>query len=253
MSLVSIVMPAYNSSNFIEESINSVLIQSYKNIELIIIDDFSTDCTSSILKRLEDVDDRITVINLTKNEGVANARNIGIDISRGEFIAFIDSDDIWDKNKIAVQIAFMKQNDCKFSYGEYKPFSVGPKGFLFKKSRLPPERLSYNDLISNGNPIGASTTMLEKYYIGSLRFEKVGHEDFLFWLDFLKKNNLEALKFGSTHPLVLYRLHNSSLSSSKIKAALWFWNIVHNKQGIAFATSFKIFLKYAFIGIFLKR
>lgn len=245
-------MPVYNSLHFVEESINSVRNQSHKEFELLIIDDASTDGTGLVLKELQSLDSRIRVISLPKNCGVSNARNVGIDLARGSFIAFIDSDDLWGQNKIETQLSFMKKNNHKFTFTEYQSFINSPKGMMFKGRRIPPKKLTYKDLISAGNPIGTSTTMLQRDCIGGVRFKDIGHEDYLFWLNMLKNNNLEALKVDAADPMVFYRLHRNSLSSSKIRAAKWFWNIVRNEEKLQLIDAFWVLCKYATRGLYVR-
>src|SRR5690554_7062338 len=120
MNKVSIIMPAFNAENYIARSIQSVLNQTYKDFELIIINDKSTDNTISIVNDFERKDQRIKVIDLKENQGVAQARNHGIKASTGRFIAFLDSDDLWHSDKLSKQIHFMLENNYAFSYTAYE-------------------------------------------------------------------------------------------------------------------------------------
>lgn len=107
--LCSVIMPAYNSEKYIDEAIESVIRQTYKNWELIIVNDASTDDTEKIIKSYEEKDKRIKLISLAENQGVANARNMAIQIAEGRYIAFLDADDYWEKEKLQEQIKFMKK------------------------------------------------------------------------------------------------------------------------------------------------
>ena len=109
--LVSVIMPAYNSEKYIGEAIDSVLSQSYKNWELIIVNDASSDNTESIIKEYAGKNSKIVLISLSENKGVSNARNIAVQNARGRFVAFLDSDDIWTYDKLTKQISYMKEND----------------------------------------------------------------------------------------------------------------------------------------------
>ena len=252
MALISVIMPVYNSLNFVKESVNSVLAQSHKEFELLIIDDASTDGTGLLLRKIQKNDSRIKIISLLKNCGVSNARNIGIDHARGIFIAFLDSDDIWEKNKIEIQLSFMQSKNVKFTYTEYQYFKRSPRGIDLKGKRYPPKKLSYDDLISNGNPIGTSTTMIYRDSIGNLRFRDVGHEDFLFWLNILKTEKLEAFRVDLPYTMVFYQLHEGSLSSSKVNAIKWFWNILYNEEKLSFPVALWVFIKYCIGGIYIR-
>ena len=126
-------MPAYNAENYIEKSIQSVLNQTYKDFELIVINDKSTDNTMNIVNDFIRKDQRIKVIDLKENQGVAQARNHGIVASTGRFIAFLDSDDLWHSEKLNTQIRFMLENDCAFSYTAYE--IINHKGMRFTTIR----------------------------------------------------------------------------------------------------------------------
>ena len=117
--LVSVIMPSYGSEKFISKSIDSVLLQTYDNWELIIIDDCSPDESNKIIKEYLSKDSRIKFVKLEKNSGAAVARNKGIEIAKGRFIAFLDSDDLWLPEKLEKQISFMKDNNLAFTYSSY--------------------------------------------------------------------------------------------------------------------------------------
>lgn len=109
--LVSVIIPMYNAEKYIEDTIESVINQTYKNLEIIVVDDNSSDNSSLIIEKLKKIDTRIVYIKLNENKGVANARNTGINISNGRFIAFVDSDDMWKKDKVEKQLEFMKSKN----------------------------------------------------------------------------------------------------------------------------------------------
>src|SRR5690554_6000603 len=113
--LVSVITPSYNSLSFIKETINSVRIQSYSNWEMIIVDDNSKDNSAHVIKEYTKNDQRIKIISLTQNGGAARARNIAIKESKGDYIAFLDSDDLWLPSKLEEQVAFMQKGDLAFS------------------------------------------------------------------------------------------------------------------------------------------
>ena len=115
-NLVSIITPAYNAEKYIKDTIASVIAQTYTNWEMIIVDDSSNDNTNEIIKEYQQKEKKIRLITLLKNQGVANARNIAIQNARGRYIAFLDSDDIWEKEKLEKQINFMRKNNVYFSY-----------------------------------------------------------------------------------------------------------------------------------------
>ena len=150
--LISIVMPAYNSEKYIRNSIKSVINQTYKNWELIIIDDYSTDNTVSIIEEFQNKN--IHLIKNKKNSGAAISRNKGIKLAKGNYIAFLDSDDLWNKEKLEKQINFMKSNNYDFTY----------TSFTYLKERktkkvIIPEKLTYKESLKN-TIILTSTVMI---------------------------------------------------------------------------------------------
>ena len=117
--LVSIIMPSYNAARFIGESINSVFLQTYSNWELLIVDDCSKDNSVRIVRKFVDIDRRVRIFPLEKNVGAAAARNIAIGQAKGQYIAFLDSDDVWNEDKLERQLAFMKKNSYAFTFSDY--------------------------------------------------------------------------------------------------------------------------------------
>ena len=137
---VDVILPNYNKAEFLDEAINSVICQSYKNWKLLIIDDGSNDTSNKIILKYKNVKN-IKTIFLNKNKGVSFSRNLGIRLSNSKYIAFIDSDDYWAKDKLADQIFFMETFNYEFTYTDYTPF-VSKKGIKrFKKKVLPSNSL----------------------------------------------------------------------------------------------------------------
>ena len=119
---VDVIMPNYNKGEFLEESINSVIAQEYKNWNLFIIDNLSEDNSKKILNSFKDKYNNINIFYLSKNKGVAFSRNLGIRLSKSEYISFLDSDDYWSPNKLRDQINSMEESGNVFSYTDYTPF-----------------------------------------------------------------------------------------------------------------------------------
>lgn len=242
--LVSIIMPAYNAEKYISESIKSVLAQTYRNWELIVVDDCSNDGTINIIKQYQMLDNRIRVIYLKCNAGVANARNVGMELAQGRYIAFLDSDDLWLDIKLEEQIRFMQQNQIYFSFSQYRRFTDKNKGRII--DALP--CVNYQKALY-GNPIGCLTVCLDRRFIREFKFSKQRHEDYIAWLNILKNNNICA--YGIPKTLALYRVGNSnSLSSNKMKSMLWTWNVYRKSQNLSIASSLYYMLFYIIKGIF---
>ena len=168
-TLVSIVVPVYNSEKFILDTIDTVEKQSYKNWELIFVDDCSKDNSTKIIKERIKDDNKIKLIELKKNSGAATARNVGIDESKGSYIAFLDSDDLWKKEKLENQLAFVKENGCAFSFTGYEfadEYGLG-NGKVVKV----PFKMNYKKALKN-TTIFTSTVMfdLEKISKDQIKF-----------------------------------------------------------------------------------
>ncbi|HEM6924441.1 TPA: glycosyltransferase family 2 protein [Providencia rettgeri] len=211
-------MPCYNSDKYISESIDSVLNQTYQNLELIIINDSSTDKTLEIIQSYDD--SRIKIINSIANEGVAFSRNKGISVSNGTYIAFLDSDDIWEKTKLEKQLVYL-QNGWLIVCSNY--ISFDKENII--KSRIAPEIIHYNDMLKT-NFIGNLTGIYNQCKLGKHFQKKTGHEDYIMWLDIIKKSNQA---YCIQEPLAKYRLSSNSLSGNKIKAMQWQWVIYRNE------------------------
>ncbi|CAG9433021.1 UDP-Glc:alpha-D-GlcNAc-diphosphoundecaprenol beta-1,3-glucosyltransferase WfgD [Providencia alcalifaciens] len=233
--LVSIIMPCYNSERFIVESINSVLDQSYKFFELIIVNDASTDNSVSLISSYKD--SRIVLINLEKNEGVSSARNKGLSIAKGDYIAFIDSDDIWISNKLEKQIELLNK-DWDVICSNYSTFNLN--GLV--NTRYAPEIITYKDMLRSCF-IGNLTGIYHAKKIGKFYQKNVGSEDYLMWLSVLKK---AEKAYCIQEPLAKYRIHETSLSSNKVKSINWQWNIYRKELKLNFIQSFYYLCCYIF-------
>ncbi|MDY0973027.1 glycosyltransferase family 2 protein [Siccibacter turicensis] len=217
--MFSVIMPAYNSAKTIEQSINSVLNQTYTNFELLIIDDCSTDGTLKVVEKYND--GRIKIIKNKFNVGVAKSRNEGIKKAIGRYIAFLDSDDLWLPTKLEEQYKHLSKGSTVVC-SAYFTFSDNPKEIgdpIFFK-----EEIRYEDMLKS-NLIGNLTGAYDSLVLGKVLQEDIGHEDYVMWLGLTKK----AQKvYCSPTPLALYRRTSTSVSANKIRAMKWQLNIYHN-------------------------
>jgi teichuronic acid biosynthesis glycosyltransferase TuaG len=244
--LISIVMPAYNSSKTIKYSIESIINQSYKNWELLIVNDCSSDNTLDIIYEYTIKDRRIKLINQLKNQGVAKSRNLALEVRAGEYVTFLDSDDLWGNDKLSIQV-----NSLSFdSYFTYMSYSIINFSGVHIKNYIPPPSVDYNKLLL-GNCMGLLTVMLKSDFLGSAKFPHFGHEDYALWLTLLRKG-VEASRVGGTTSYAQYRRHNSSLTSSKIRAASWQWKIYRVSEDFSLLRSSALMFSYAYKA-FLKR
>ena len=212
---IDIILPNYNSSQFIIRTIKSILNQTYKSWKLIIVDDFSNKETKDILKKFSKKN-KIKIYWSNKNRGAGYSRNYAIKKSNSPYLAFIDSDDVWKKDKLKKQINFMKKNDCSFSYTNYETF--GDKN----KKVNSPLKFNYSSFIKNTS-IATSTMMVKRNKINNIKFTKTKIcEDYFFKCKLLKKVNF-ALCLNQY--LTKYRIRKGSLQSSNLKNFYWIWKI----------------------------
>ncbi len=241
--VVSVVMPAYNSEKYIAKSVKSVLEQSFRDFELIIVDDCSTDKTFDIIKELLRMDSRIKCCRLKKNSGVATARNFGMSLSRGEWIAFIDSDDLWASEKLERQLETARNEKADIVYCSYS--IVDETGKRVCEDFIVPEKTDYESILVK-NIIGLSTVLINKILCKKYSFStELYHEDYAFWLDVLKDGNKAV---GNVDVEVHYCMRGGSRSSGKIKCAYHRWKIYRSHQKLSFCRSFGLMWGYAVEG-----
>ncbi len=246
---VTIIMPAYNASNTISESIQSVLDQTYQYFELIVVNDCSSDNTKEIVEEFIELDDRIKFIDKIANEGVASARNTGLDHAQGEFVAFLDSDDKWQETKLEKQINIIKQHpEIDVVYTSYYRFNNSGIGKIVEV----PEFINNKKLLK-GNPIGNLTALYNFKKFSKIRQKKIGHEDYLFWLELFNSAN-DVKGVGIQEPLAYYRVaeNGQSISGNKLKAAGWTWRIYREHLQLSLISSL-FYFSYHMIKASLKR
>lgn len=212
--LVSIIMPSYNVAKYIGESIDSVLNQSYSSWELIIIDDCSTDNTCEIVNSYNDK--RIILKKNDVNSGAAISRNVGIKVAKGKWIAFLDSDDLWEPQKLEMQIKCILNNNTKFCYTSYDmiDYSNNRIGNIVKSKTV----TKYKDLLIR-TYIATSTVMVEKTIIlDGFPLRKTG-QDYAMWLELLRNNDA----YGIESVLVHIKRRNNSLSKNKFQNVVDVW------------------------------
>ena len=212
---IDIILPNYNSSKFLKQTLKSILAQTYKNWRLIIIDDCSDHKTIEILKKYTK-DKRIKIFWLKKNKGAGFCRNYAIKKTKSPYIAFIDSDDIWKKNKLKNQINFMTKNNYSFTYTYYETFGER------KKIIIPPLKFNFLSFIHNTS-IATSTMMIKRSEIKNIKFTNTKIcEDYFFKCKLLKKVNYA---FCLNKFLTKYRIRKDSLQSNVIRNFFWIWKI----------------------------
>ncbi len=238
---VEIVLPNYNSESYLVETIDSIINQTFKNWKLTIVDGNSNIETQKILKSYMD-HPNINIIQLKKNKRAGFCRNLAIRNSKSDYIAFIDSDDIWEKEKLSKQLDFMIKNNHLFTYTNYSFFkSKNSKQNI--KDIVPPKTFSFETFIKNTS-ILTSTMMIKKKAVENIKFNNTKIcEDYFFKCKILKKVNYA---YCLSESLTKYRVRKDSLQSNKLRNIYWIWFI--NKRYNKF-NFMKNFISLLFISI----
>lgn len=235
---VTVITPVYNAEEFLAETIESVLNQTYKSFEFLLIDDCSTDSSPAMIKEYAKNDPRIRYLKLEENSGAAVARNTGLENAQGRFIAFVDSDDKWHPEKLAKQLTFMNENKKAFTYTKYERITeegkvLGAPGF--------PSKLNYTGLLKN-TAIACSTVVIDRQVIGDFRMPLVRKgQDTATWLKILREHDYAYLV---DEVLNQYRSREGSLSSDKFGALKRTWNTYRNIEGLSLHKSGYYFVFY---------
>ncbi len=239
MGLVSIVMPLYNGEVFVLDSIRSVLDQTYKNWELIIVDDVSTDNSFTIVEEYIKSEPHISLYQLSQNSGAAVARNYAIELAKGRYISFLDCDDMWLPEKLEKQIQFLDKHALVLTYSAYHTIDENSK---YINMRNVPPVISYEDMLKS-NQIGNLTGIYDVDFFGKVYMENVGHEDYVLWLKLLKQ--IPYTK-GLTQILAQYRIMSNSISSNKLKVLKWQWHIYRKIEKLTILQSSYYFIFYVY-------
>jgi len=246
-NIVSIITPLYNTEKYIEDTIKSVVSQTYSNWEMFIIDDCSTDDGPNIVKRYSLMDSRIKYIQMSTNSGGAVCRNRGIEVAQGKYISFLDSDDIWYSTKLEQQLKFMEKNNINFSYTNYDKISEDGE---FQKKMYSPKRISYRKLLTT-NYLGCLTTMYNQEKLGKIYMPIIRkRQDYALWLQILKKE-----KYGHLVPEVLggYRVRKGSVSANKVEMVKWNYRLFRDIEKMPiYKCMFYVFLNII-IKVLIKR
>jgi len=242
--IVSVILPAYNAERFVEAAIASVRGQTMQNWELFVIDDCSKDATYDIALEAAQNDSRITVLRNEANSGVARTRNRGIDLSRGSYIAFLDSDDIWHPEKLERQLEKLAQTGADIGYCSYA--IIGENGERVKADYLVPEEMTFEDILKE-NSIQCSAMLIRADLVKKYRFNtEFFHEDYILGLDILGNGGRSA---GCREILLDWRYLENSRSFNKWKAAKNRWKIYREYLHLPLGKSVTVFCWYTFGGL----
>jgi glycosyltransferase involved in cell wall biosynthesis len=243
--LISIITPSYNAVEYIEDTLTSILSQTYQNWELLIIDDCSSDETVALVKSFVALDKRIMLYELNTNSGAAVARQEGIDFAKGKYIAFCDSDDTWLPAKLERQVEFMEKNKILFSCTAYE--QMNQKGIRNGKIFYPKKKADYK-LVLRLCPIGNSTVMIETEFIRLVRIPNIKkRNDYLLWLTLLKKT---SYAYGLNEILTCYRLRDGSISNNKFSLVSYQWKIYRDFEKLSILYSVLLIINWGLLKIF---
>jgi glycosyltransferase involved in cell wall biosynthesis len=231
MPLVSIITPSWNVAPLIAETIGSVQGQTFRDWELLIADDCSTDQTAAVVESHAASDPRIKLIRQPRNGGPALARQAAIERATGRFIAFLDSDDLWLPAKLERQIAFAQANRAALSYTAFR--RINETGSVIGRLIEVPDSLNYEQLLKNTS-IATLTALVDRDVAGNIAMRNQPYDDFCLWLSILKPGHIAH---GLNEDLARYRVRGSSVSSRPLQSAGWVWHIYRNVEQLSLIKS----------------
>ena len=230
--LISVITPTYNCADFLGETIKSVQKQTYQKWEMIIVDDCSTDNTKEIVEKYMCNDTRIKYFCLEKNSGAAVARTKAMEIANGNYMAFLDSDDIWTEDKLKKQLSLMEKYNIAFSCTSYE--QIDEEGKKLNKVMKSVPKVDYNRLLLDC-PVGNSTVMYNVEKMGKFEVPNIRkRNDDALWLKMLKQ---EKYIYGIESVLAKYRIRKNSISSNKFKVIKYHWILYRDIEHLSVARS----------------
>lgn len=238
--MVSIIVPLYNAEKFIWETVQSVINQTYKDFELLLVDDCSTDRSLAAAEAIND--SRVRVIRQEQNAGAYAARNRGLSEAKGRYIAFLDADDKWEPTKLEDTLKFMEEKDAGFVFTSYE-FADEKCVGTGKVVRVP-ETITYKQALSN-TTIFTSTVLIDREKVADelIKMPNIKSEDTATWWQILRAGHTG---YGLDKNLVKYRRSAGTLSSNKIEALRRIWNLYRKAAGLSVVSSAAHFVVWAF-------
>lgn len=231
--LVSVITPVYNAEKYLKEMLDSVFSQTYKRVEVVLVDDCSVDKSAEIIASYQKEHPEIVYCCQEKNMGAGAARNKALELARGRFVAFLDSDDIWMPDKLERQLKEMQRRNSPFCYGAIE--MIDTSGKRIKPKRKIRERCDYRYLLCN-TLIATSSVVIDRKVLGDFRMHvRRGGQDYATWLKLLRGG---AVACGINEVLVQYRVSGNSLSSNKLDSIRQVWEIQTQDEGIGRLSAF---------------
>lgn len=242
-TLVSIITPTYNSEKFISETIQSVLNQTYQNWEMIIVDDCSADNTKALTEEWSKKDTRIKSIALTTNSGPAKTRNAGIELAMGNYMTFLDADDIWFPDFIENSIKTINQTGIHFVFSSYKRSNENLE-FVYSDF-IVPQKVTYTDILKS-NSISCLTAFVDIKKLGKKKMPEIfKRQDMGLWLQYLKEI---PYAYGIQEPKAIYRIRENSLSRNKKNLIKYQWQFYREVEKLSVFQSIYYMLQWMYRG-----
>lgn len=245
--LVSIIMPAYNCGDFIGITLDTVINQSYKQWEVIIVDDCSSDNTAEVVKEYMNKDERFKYHKLDRNSGAAVARNTAVELARGKYIAFLDSDDVWFPEKLSKQISFMEENNYLFTCTSYT--KIDEQGEYLNRTIVAQPRRDYDGILKTCP--GNSTVIYNAEKLGKIKIPDIKkRNDYVMWLSVVKK---AGMLYGMEEPLASHRIRNGSLSKKKANLVRYHWKVYREIEKLSLLKSSYLIIYWVVVTVFKLR
>lgn len=242
--IVSVVMPAYNTEKYIQEAVSSIEKQTLKDWELLVVDDCSTDQTYDILLKLAQEDARIRIIRNQTNCGAAMSRNIAFSQCSGKYVALLDSDDLWEPEKLEKQVICAEKTGADIVYCSYS--IIDECGRKKSPDFIVPEHTDFDSMLKKST-ISCSTALLKSELVAQFQFPThMYHEDLAYWLELLK-NGANAV--GVIEVLASYRIIPGSRAFNKVQSAVNRWKVYTEYLGITTVRSTCLLVQYMFLGL----
>lgn len=233
--LVSVITPVYNAEKVIAKTLESVFNQTYKNIEIVLVDDCSSDNSQQVINEYRAKHPEIVYFKQPKNQGAGAARNKALELARGQYVAFLDADDLWYPEKTEKQVVLLNKKNGAFSFTAIE--MIDGEGNVVKKKRKVKEQINYNFLLKN-TMIATSTVLIDRKILGDFRMPlRRGGQDYATWLMLLRNG---TIAYGINEALEQYRVGNKkSLAGKKGKSIKQVWEIQTQQENI---NKFKAFI-----------
>ena len=225
--MVSVITPVFNSEKYIRRTLDSVLSQSYQDIEIVLVDDQSKDRSAEIIRKYQKTHPGIVYFLQPKNMGAGHARNKALELAKGQYVAFLDADDLWKPEKIKKQVKLLREKHGGFCFTAIE--MIDGKDRVIKSKRSVKEEIDYQFLLSN-TMIPTSGVLIDRTVKGDFRMHlRRGGQDYATWLRLLRDG---SQAYGIDEALVGYRIDGKSLSSNKLESIKQIWEIQTRDEGI---------------------